>query len=124
MNIRGSVLLAVLAVVGQVHAEDILIFSNAGGGITAITDQPCERGGTITKQTNSGGVVELWGCAIHVTADLAKIRWSHGQETYFNLNWGTPTEALRRRIEKATAKAPIRRAGKSKTYSSPYYDND
>jgi hypothetical protein len=107
MNIRGSVLLAVLAVVGQVHAEDILIFSNAGGGITAITDQPCERGGTITKQTNSGGVVELWGCAIHVTADLAKIRWSHGQETYFNLNWGTPTEALRRRIEKATAKARL-----------------
>jgi hypothetical protein len=124
MNRRKFVLLVALAVAGPANAEDILIFSNQGGGITAITDQPCERGGTITKQTNSGGEVELWGCAIHVTADLAKVRWSHGQETYFNLNWGTPTEALRRRIEKATAKAPVRQAKKAKAYSSPYYDNN
>jgi hypothetical protein len=124
MNRREFVLLAALAAASPAHGEDMVIFANGANGITIITDQPCKQGGLITKGTNATGSVLTWGCSLHISGDIAKIHWNDGEETYFNWNWGTPTDAFLKRVNKATSQAPVRQAIKAKAYSSPYYDNN
>jgi opacity protein-like surface antigen len=113
MNRKGFVLSAALVLASPAYGEDVvdvMIFDNAAGGISVMTNQLCGVDGRVIKATDNRGIVGLRGCLTPISLDYARVNWEDGTEAYFNMRLGVSTEAYIRWLREETAKIKARTA--------------